>query len=970
MIQMKKKIISAALSLAMIASMSVSGFTAGAAEAAEPVGTERTVESPDDFSWDNANVYFLLTDRFYNGKTANDHSYGRALDQNNSPISGWDTNPGTFHGGDFAGITQKINDNYFNDLGVNAIWISAPYEQIHGYVDSGAGFAHYAYHGYYALDYTETDANFGTKQEFKTMVDTAHSHNIRVILDVVMNHAGYTNVKDMIQYNYGAFSNRTMAESYMYRINNVGSINSYIDYNSSSSATSWGRWWGPDWIRAGLSGYTENNGSELTQCLASLPDFRTESTTNVSVPQILKTKWQSEGTYNQKMAKYNGLGTVSDYLTTWLSEWVEEYGVDGFRCDTAKHVELSSWNKLKTKCVTALNTWRTNHPTSPGADWDEDFWMTGESWGHGLNKDGYFTSGGFDSMINFSFSGRSIDGVSSLNGIYQNYANSINTDLDFNMLTYISSHDSNLARSSDLYYQGTSLMLLPGGVQIFYGDETNRGLVSNMNFDGNGGSGHSLRSDMNWGSINQSVLQHWQKVGKFRSNHVAVGAGEHHQISAYNSTTGYTFSRTYDDGVTCDNVVCTVGAPVNTNITIDVSSVFNNGATLTNEYNGATAVVQNGRVTFNSGAQGVILISGPVPTITMSLKGGKPAFYDSQTVTVSLRGADYAMVSINGGTPFRVVNGQTFEIGDGIAVGTTFNVTMTATNSEETVEKTFTYKKKDPAAVTRIYFDNSRYNWSNVNVYVYDESTNPVTCNHSWPGEAMEYDNSTGYYVYEVPDELAENGLAIFNNGSSQYPASGAKGLEINGSDMMLTNLTDWSSFTAPQRVLIGDVNLDGVIDIRDATEIQRHSSSITTLTGDALKAADVNSSNSVNVSDATLIQKFVAHMTVSGNHCGEYVNVVEEDPANYRTIYLDNNYFNASNPCIYVWKYGTNDYMVAWPGTQMTNDGSNIYKYTCPKEYNCCIFLNGSTKLVQQDLVNIPYLSAIYSNGTWLNAG
>ena len=118
MIQMKKKIISAALCLAMIASMSVSGFTAGAAEAADPVGTERTVESPDDFSWDNANVYFLLTDRFCNGNSSNDHSYGRALDQNGSPISGWDTNPGTFHGGDFAGITQKINENYFDDLGV------------------------------------------------------------------------------------------------------------------------------------------------------------------------------------------------------------------------------------------------------------------------------------------------------------------------------------------------------------------------------------------------------------------------------------------------------------------------------------------------------------------------------------------------------------------------------------------------------------------------------------------------------------------------------------------------------------------------------------------------------------------------------------------------------------------------------------------------------------------------------------
>ena len=92
-------------------------------------------------------------------------------------------------------------------MGVNAIWISAPYEQIHGYVTSGgdtspAHFAHYSYHGYYVLDYTETDANFGTKAEFKTMVDTAHKHGIRVVMDIVMNHAGYNNLLDMEEYGY------------------------------------------------------------------------------------------------------------------------------------------------------------------------------------------------------------------------------------------------------------------------------------------------------------------------------------------------------------------------------------------------------------------------------------------------------------------------------------------------------------------------------------------------------------------------------------------------------------------------------------------------------------------------------------------------------------------------------------------------------------------------------------------------
>ena len=72
----------------------------------------------DGFTWDNANVYFLLTDRFKNGNTANDHSYGRTLDKDGKPLDGWDTNPGTFHGGDFAGVTQSIEEGYFDNLGV------------------------------------------------------------------------------------------------------------------------------------------------------------------------------------------------------------------------------------------------------------------------------------------------------------------------------------------------------------------------------------------------------------------------------------------------------------------------------------------------------------------------------------------------------------------------------------------------------------------------------------------------------------------------------------------------------------------------------------------------------------------------------------------------------------------------------------------------------------------------------------
>ena len=361
---MHKKTISIMLCLALLLSAIVFAIPANAVTVDSDKVGKSSIESADDFTWDNVNCYFLLTDRFYNGNTSNDHSYGRTLDANGQPLSGWNTAPGTFHGGDFAGITKKINEGYFDDMGVNAIWISAPYEQIHGYVTSGgdtspAHFAHYSYHGYYVLDYTETDANFGTKAEFKTMVDTAHKHGIRVVMDIVMNHAGYNNLLDMEAYGYGTL--KSGYDKYKYRLTDANDFHSCIDYESSAS--DWGKWWGPKWIRSGLPGY-EKGGGEVTGMLAGLPDFRTESTETVSIPTFLQTKWQKEGTLSQKLSKYGSSGRVNDYLTTWLAEWVEEYGVDGFRCDTAKHVEMDSWVKLKNKCVAAPLKAQTGTRTS------------------------------------------------------------------------------------------------------------------------------------------------------------------------------------------------------------------------------------------------------------------------------------------------------------------------------------------------------------------------------------------------------------------------------------------------------------------------------------------------------------------------------------------------------------------------------------------------------------------------------
>ena len=84
-----------------------------------------------EFVWEGANIYFLLTDRFNNGDTSNDINFDRTKET--GKLRG-------FEGGDIKGITQKIKEGYFTDLGINAIWMTPVVEQIHGGTDEGDWF--------------------------------------------------------------------------------------------------------------------------------------------------------------------------------------------------------------------------------------------------------------------------------------------------------------------------------------------------------------------------------------------------------------------------------------------------------------------------------------------------------------------------------------------------------------------------------------------------------------------------------------------------------------------------------------------------------------------------------------------------------------------------------------------------------------------------------------------------------------
>ena len=145
--------------------------------------TERK-KSAGDFDWDEAVIYFAVTDRFFDGDASNNDAY-RVGDYNKGEKGG-----SSYHGGDFAGLNQKLD--YLKDLGVNTIWITPIVENItEDQHDDETDTATYGYHGYWASDFTKLNRHLGTEEQFKALLDAAHSKGMKIMVDVVLNHAGY-----------------------------------------------------------------------------------------------------------------------------------------------------------------------------------------------------------------------------------------------------------------------------------------------------------------------------------------------------------------------------------------------------------------------------------------------------------------------------------------------------------------------------------------------------------------------------------------------------------------------------------------------------------------------------------------------------------------------------------------------------------------------------------------------------------
>ncbi len=274
-------------------------------------------------------IYFLLPDRFENGDPKNDRGglKGDRLKTGFDP-----THKGFYHGGDLRGLIQRLD--YIQALGATAIWLGPIYKNKP--VQGAPGQESAGYHGYWITDFTRVDDHFGSQQDMKDFVESAHARGMKVYLDIITNHTA-----DVISYR------QCPGSECAYR--------SRADYPYSKAGGTDG-----SSINDGFQGesvQTESNFAKLKR-----PDFAYDVFVPAAEARIKVPEWLNDPIWyhNRGNSLFRGeSSTMGDFvgLDDLMTEnprvvqgfidiygrWIEEFGVDGFRIDTARHVNSEFW---------------------------------------------------------------------------------------------------------------------------------------------------------------------------------------------------------------------------------------------------------------------------------------------------------------------------------------------------------------------------------------------------------------------------------------------------------------------------------------------------------------------------------------------------------------------------------------------------------------------------------------------------
>lgn len=295
-------------------------------------------------------MYMVMPDRFYNADTANDTG-GISGERD---AHGFDpSDMGFYHGGDLAGLHAKLP--YLQQLGVTALWITPIFENLAVAPDGLSS----AYHGYWIKNFSKIDPHFGTNQEFQNLVEDAHKQGIKVFLDIVINHTA-----DIIRFTECHTSDGSLPEGQngcTYRDSSQAPYTPFIPEGLENAKT-------PAWLNDPAVYHNRGDSSFLGES-ALLGDFFGLDDIDTSQQVVV-----------------DGMIDIFKY-------WIEEFNIDGFRLDTAIHVDMQFWQQW----APAINTFAKQQ----GID---NFTIFGETYnGDPVNISRYSTSGKLDSVLDFGF---------------------------------------------------------------------------------------------------------------------------------------------------------------------------------------------------------------------------------------------------------------------------------------------------------------------------------------------------------------------------------------------------------------------------------------------------------------------------------------------------------------------------------------------------------------------------------------
>lgn len=304
----------------------VMAAAAGWAQAATPARPAYLDRPPQDEV-----IYFVLPDRFANGDPRNDRG-GLSGDRLKT---GYDpTDKGFYHGGDLAGLTARLD--YIQGLGATTIWLGPIFRNKP--VQGPAGRESAAYHGYWITDFTDVDPHFGTRAQLKNLVDGAHARGMKVYLDIIANHTA-----DVIQYR------GCPADGCGYR--------SKADYPYTRKGGPLGAAINDGFLGDQAERQTSENFARLTRPDYAYEPYVPKDEAGVKTPTWLNDPlWyhnRGDSRFVGESSTYGDFSGLDDLATEnprvvqgfidIYGQWIDDFGLDGFRIDTARHVNAEFW---------------------------------------------------------------------------------------------------------------------------------------------------------------------------------------------------------------------------------------------------------------------------------------------------------------------------------------------------------------------------------------------------------------------------------------------------------------------------------------------------------------------------------------------------------------------------------------------------------------------------------------------------